>query len=133
MLTDAETADIPPLLFPKLELKAPRPRSIDHVGDFVVRIQSASPPAQSAPPISPAQSVDGSLLSPHTSVHKRKPPRRPASAPPSTVNFEEQFETAGPKSAPLARLPVDILPPPPPLCTSAARDIRSTWTLKLFS
>lgn len=88
----------------------------------VVRIQTASPPPESAPN-SPVRHIDPAFLSPPPAFQKRKRPRRPSttSATPIILSFEVDQEPDPPKPkrpsvfCASSKEGTEVLVPPPPL------------------
>ncbi|KAI0703409.1 hypothetical protein BC835DRAFT_1022764 [Cytidiella melzeri] len=111
------------LTMPDITIEVPHPVIVVsdegfEVPDLVVKTETdppPSPPSASPSPILRAQ--DDSFLSPHMNTARHRPPRRSLSAPPSKITFQDDFREFGETTAarPTARLPVDLVFPPPPL------------------
>lgn len=111
---------------PEIDSPGPlRPMELEADESFgpVVRIQTASPPPESAPN-SPARHIDPAFLSPPPAFQKRKRPRRPSttSATPIILSFEVDQEPDPPKPkrpsvfCASSKEGTEVLVPPPPLC-----------------
>ena len=88
------------------------------VPELVVRIEMPQPSSPSASPSPVLRAQDDSYLTPFMNTERPRPPRRPRSAPPSKLVFEDEFRELAVTSTvrPANRLPTDLVPPPPPLC-----------------
>lgn len=96
------------------------------VPELVVRNETEQPSSPSAPPSPMLRAQDDSYLTPYMNTDRPDPPRRPRSAPPGKLIFEDEFREFAVTTAvrPVARLPLDLLPPPPPLCTCLYASMR---------
>jgi hypothetical protein len=88
------------------------------IPEVVVRIETSPPTVSSAPPSPIMRAQDDSFLTPYKHTERPRPPRKSLSAPPGRLVFEDEFRELGAITAPrpIARLPIELVPPPPPLC-----------------
>ncbi|KAI0084553.1 hypothetical protein BDY19DRAFT_987478 [Irpex rosettiformis] len=105
-----------------ITIEVPHPIIVVSDEDFevpglVVRIETPQPSSPSASPSPILRAQDDSYLTPFMNTERPRPPRRPRSAPPGKLVFEDEFREFAVTSAvrPTAHLPVDLIPPPPPL------------------